>query len=230
MYRRKFRCLFYFMLLTKMVVAQTSNSQVYEGNKAYNKGAYQEAGKHYAEAFSKNQNREAEYNLGNALYQQNKFDSAKKYFGDVAATGVNTDLKASAFYNLGNSFMKEKKWEEAIKNYKESLKLKPENAAAKYNLEYAKKMILSQQGGGDKKKDEKQQEKQNKEQEQNKPEEKNENNQPPTSSPQKPKPLPSKLSKEQADQLLNALNQEEKKLHEKNERNKGMPMRLEKDW
>ncbi|HOZ50571.1 MAG TPA: hypothetical protein PLU17_01830, partial [Chitinophagaceae bacterium] len=46
----------------------------------------------------------------------------------------------------------------------------------------------------------------------------------------KPKPMPSKLTKEQADQLLNALNQEEKKLREKKDKVSGQPVKLEKDW
>ena len=43
-------------------------------------------------------------------------------------------------------------------------------------------------------------------------------------------PQPSKLSKQQADQLLNALQQEEKKLHDKMQKAKGSPSRVEKDW
>ena len=39
-----------------------------------------------------------------------------------------------------------------------------------------------------------------------------------------------KLSKQQADQLLNALQQEEKKLHDKMQKAKGSPSRVEKDW
>jgi hypothetical protein len=42
--------------------------------------------------------------------------------------------------------------------------------------------------------------------------------------------MPSKLTKEQADQLLNALNQEEKKLRDKKDKVSGQPVKLDKDW
>lgn len=47
---------------------------------------------------------------------------------------------------------------------------------------------------------------------------------------QKPQGQPSKLTKEQADNLLNALQQEEKKLQDKKEKGKGVPVKMEKDW
>jgi len=47
---------------------------------------------------------------------------------------------------------------------------------------------------------------------------------------QHPQPQPSKLSQQQADQLLNALQQEEKKLQDKNKKVQGTPVRMEKDW
>lgn len=48
--------------------------------------------------------------------------------------------------------------------------------------------------------------------------------------PQHPEVQPSKLSQEQAENLLNALRQEEKKLQDKKEKAKGTPAKLGKDW
>ncbi len=42
--------------------------------------------------------------------------------------------------------------------------------------------------------------------------------------------MPSKLTEKQADQILNALNQEEKKLRDKKEKGRGQAVKLEKDW
>jgi ABC-type Fe3+-hydroxamate transport system substrate-binding protein len=38
------------------------------------------------------------------------------------------------------------------------------------------------------------------------------------------------LSEKQAEQLLNALQQEEKKLQDKMKKEKGAPVRMQKDW
>lgn len=47
---------------------------------------------------------------------------------------------------------------------------------------------------------------------------------------QRPQGQPSKLSQQQAENLLNALRQEEKKLQDKKEKGKGVPVKLDKDW
>lgn len=48
--------------------------------------------------------------------------------------------------------------------------------------------------------------------------------------PRHPKPQPSKLSPKEAENILNALNQEERKLHNKREKTPVSPVRPEKDW
>ena len=96
-----------------------------------------------------------------------------------------------------------------------------------------------QQKNKDKKQDQQQKDQQKNDQQKQKEKEEDKNNQqqdPPKQDKQddknesKPKPMPSKLTKEQADQLLNALNEEEKKLREKKEKSNGQPVKLDKDW
>lgn len=222
-----------FMLAENILAAQSQNKGLYYGNKNYKEGNFKEAEENYLKAYEPKKNREAQYNLGNALYQQKNFDGAAKHFGEVATVTKDPSLKSSANYNLGNTFMEKKNWGEAIKAYKESLKSTPSLDAAKYNLAYAQKMKQQEEEQKKQQKDQQSKDKKNQEsaQDPNKEKEnKNQNNQPDKGDQDKPKPMPSKLTKEQANQILNALNQEEKKLKQKKERGNGIPVPLEKDW
>jgi tetratricopeptide (TPR) repeat protein len=234
--------------------AQTADQHIYDGNKLYGQGKFKEAAAEYEKAYQEKKNREAQYNLGNSLYQQKDFEKAAKQYTESASNTKNNSLKAASYHNLGNTFLEQKKYDEAIQNFKQALKVNPLAKETKYNLAYAqamkKKQDQQQKENKDKKDNNKDQQDKNKDQQQkdkkekeeqdktqqdkksqdekNKQDEQNKNQD--GKEKEKPNPMPSKLTKEQADQLLNALNQEEKKLRAKKEKGSGQPMRLEKDW
>jgi tetratricopeptide (TPR) repeat protein len=183
------------------------------------------------------------------LYQQKDFEKAAKQYTESASNTKNNSLKAASYHNLGNAFLEQKKYDEAIQNFKQALKMNPLAKETKYNLAYAqamkKKQDQQEKENKDKKdnnkdkqdKNKEQQEKDKKEKEEqdkksqdqkNKQDEQNKNQD--GKEKENSQSMPSKLSKEQADQLLNALNQEEKKLRAKKEKGNGQPVRLEKDW
>lgn len=200
------------------------------------------------------------FNLGNSLYQQGQLDQSRKVLEAAAKTAHNKDAKGEANYNIGNTYMQEKKWEDAVDYYKQALRNNPQDADAKYNLSYALEMMKKQNGGGGGKNNQKnknQQNKDNKQNQQNKDQQnkdqqnkdqqnKNDQNkneqqnkeqqnqqnkdQQDKNDQQHPQAQPSKLSEKQADQLLNALEQEEKKLQDKKQKEKGVPVKMEKDW
>ncbi|HMN33293.1 MAG TPA: tetratricopeptide repeat protein [Chitinophagaceae bacterium] len=222
-------------------IAQIANKEAYEGNKLYASGQFKEAESKYQSSLKNQQNKEIQYNLGNALYQQKKWDEANKQFTSVANVAKDKHLKSIANHNIGNAFLEQKKWDEAIQYFKQSLKQNPHSFETKYNLAYAQKMKQNQQNQNKDKNNQDKQNQQNQDKKEN--QDKNENQdkedkgqQPQNQQPQesqknnRPQPQPSKLTKDQAEQLLNALNQEEKKLKEKKEKEKGQPVRLEKDW
>lgn len=150
--------------------------------------------------------------------------------GAAAKSATDKPARSAANYNTGNTWMEEKKWQEAVNAYKQALRENPADADAKYNLSYALAMMKKNGGGGSnnnqQNKDKDKKDEQKKQEEQNKQEQQNDDQQ----EQQKEQPQPSKLSKQQADQLLNALQQEEKKLHDKMQKAKGSPSRVEKDW
>lgn len=229
------------------IFAQNSRKLIANGNKLYTQGKYKDAAALYGKALQSDTNntQKSAYNLGNALYKQKQVEPARKAYEAAAKKTTNKQEGAQANYNIGNTYMSEKKWEEAIESYKKTLRQNPQDADAKYNLAYAKTMLKKDGGGGkDKNKDDKKDDKkeqQKKDEEQKKDEQKKENErdkkeqQPKEGDQQKdengkPEPQPSKLSEKQAEQLLNALQQEEKKLQEKNKKRHGTPVKMEKDW
>jgi len=220
-----------------LTFGQQANMEMFAGNKLYEKGQYKEAAAAYQKAFETKKNREAQYNLGNALYQQKDFEQATKKFEEVARNTKDTKLKSSSNHNIGNTFLEQKKWDEAIQYFKQSLKQNPNAQDTKYNLAYAQAMKKKQEQDQQKqqKKDQQDQQKdQNKDNKDQEKDNKDQQNDPKKDEQQgdkeRPQPQPSKLSKEQAEQILNALNQEEKKLKEKKDKGKGTPIKLQKDW
>ena len=237
--------------------AQTNNSLILKGNKLYEEKKYKEASQEYEKALQKNPNNlPGIFNLGNSLYQQGQLDASRKVLAAAAKTANNKDAKGQANYNIGNTYMQEKKWEDAVDYYKQALRNNPQDADAKYNLSYAMEMMKKQNGGGGKNnkdqknkdqqnkdkqnqqnKDNKNKDQQNKDQQNKDQKDKGDQNkdqqnkdQQDKNDQQHPQSQPSKLSEKQADQLLNALQQEEKKLQDKKQKEKGVPVRMEKDW
>ena len=126
-------------------------SRVRRGNRAYERLDYDRAEERYREAQQLSDTCfEATFNLGDALYKQQRFDEAEKVFTALAADSTRNDLdRAHSYYNLGNSLFQQKKYQEALAAYKRSLRLNPADLETKYNYAYTKKYIEdNQQGGG----------------------------------------------------------------------------------
>lgn len=223
--------------------AQSSKKLIASGNKLYAEGNYKDAATQYGKAMQKDTTNigKGAYNLGNALYQQKQVEPARKAYEAAAKKTTDKKENAAANYNLGNTYMTEKKWQEAIDAYKKTLRNNPQDADAKYNLSYAQQMLKKEGGGGkdknkdDKNKDQDKKEQQKKEGDQDKKdpkegEDKKKEGDKENEDQEKPQGQPSKLSEKQAEQLLNALQQEEKKLQEKNKKKYGAPVKVEKDW
>jgi tetratricopeptide (TPR) repeat protein len=215
---------------------------VRKGNALYQQKKYDEAAKAYQQALQKQPGfLPGMFNLGDALMQQKKYDAARQVLDKAAQNAKMPDAKADARYNIGNSYMSEQKWQEAVDAYKQALRNNPQDADAKYNLSYALAKLRQQQqqdGGGDKnqqdkqdQKDKQNQQQQNQDQkEKNKQQQNQQGEQDQQKQPQHPQPQQSKISEQQADNLLKALEQDERKLHDRVQKGKAVPIRLEKDW
>ena len=208
-----------FTLSPILLHAQADRKLIREGNRDYSKGKYAESELAYRKAADRNnKSLDARFNTGDALYKQNKFDEAGKIFTENAGSTVDKKKKADSYYNLGNSLLNSKKLPESIEAYKNSLKLDPTNAHAKYNLAYAQDQLKQQQQQQQQQqqnKDNKDQKKdQNKDQDKNKDQQKDQDKQQDQKDKQQQEQQQG-ISKDDAQRLLDALANDEKKVQEK---------------
>ncbi|MEK6566450.1 MAG: VWA domain-containing protein, partial [Bacteroidota bacterium] len=111
-------CLFFFVTEGQ---SQTLRSHVSAGNRAYEKGNYNDAEVAYKKGLLEDpKSREAQSNLGNACYKQQRFDDAGRQFGNSAVAMTEATDKARSLYNIGNSLFKGDKLQESVEAYKQS--------------------------------------------------------------------------------------------------------------
>lgn len=129
---------------------QRERADIRQGNRAYYEGKYPEAEVGYKRAIEKNINSyEANFNLGGALYKQERYDDAEAAYGKLAQDGTDPRRQAATYYNQGNTYVKQRKLDEAIEAYKNALRLVPDDKEAKFNLAYAKKLKQQQEQNQD---------------------------------------------------------------------------------
>ena len=216
--------------------AQSVRSLVHSGNDEYTEGKYTDAEVNYRKALEK----EAElvqghYNLGNALHKQGKQEEAVRQYEQAINRAVDAETKANGYYNVGNSFLSQQKYQEAIQSYVEGLKLKPDDADAKYNLSYALDMLKQQeqQQKQQQNKDKNQQNQDNKNQQQDQQQQQQKQDQPPPKQQPQPQPSPQQqrqMSKEQAERILEVLKNSERDIQKKLRVRQAVRPRGDKDW
>lgn len=231
--------------------AQEDHKLLREGNKNYDKGKFTDAEDSYRKSLTKKADSyKGAFNLGDAYYKQGKYEEAINQFEMVSNRRVSKDTLARAYHNLGNSFLKnytaqpknitndsvnaekEKMLSNAVEAYKKGLKNNPADEDTRYNLSYASRLLRQQQQQNqqnkkdkDKDKKDKKDQKDQKDQQKDKKDEKSDKK-PPEQKPEE------KISKEDAQRLLEASNNEEKNTQDKLKREKaaGKKTQIDKDW
>jgi Ca-activated chloride channel family protein len=209
-------------MFSVVINAQSDKKFIRKGNREYEKSKFSDSEILYRKAIDKNkQSPDAVFNVGDALYKQNKFEDAGKQFIENTSLNEDKNKKSAGLYNLGNSLLKANKLKESIDAYKSSLKLQPDNSEAKYNLAYAQDMLKQQQeqekqqqqkdkDKKDQKKDKNKEEKKDQNKDEQKDQNKNQDQQKHGEQQQQ-----QEISKDDAQRLLNALANDEKKVQEK---------------
>lgn len=213
----------FFTTLALPSFSQNANTLIVNGNKAYKENNFNEAEKAYRNALKKTENNfTADYNLGNALYRKDSVDAAVGSYDKAITNTESNVLKQQAYYNKGVAYQKAKKLPECITAYKNALILNPNDEDARQNLQRALKEQQQQQQQNQK--DNKDKKKQNKDQKDQKKNDQQKD--------QEPKPQPSKISKQDAEEKLKSLLENEKQLQEKLHKIKGAaaPNSPDKDW
>jgi len=213
------------MFLPNSIFAQNEKLLIKKGNEAYEKKEYDKAITNYQQAAEKAPaNPTAQYNLGNAFYKNKKTDEAVQAYDNALSNSTSNTDKSKAFYNKGVVLQQNKKLPECIDAYKNALKLNPQDEDARQNLQKALQQQQQEQKKDKKdKKEEKKPKDDKKQKEKDKPKEEEKNDQ--------PKPQPSKLTKQDAEEKLKALLQQEKNLQDKLRKvNTATSAKPEKDW
>ncbi|MBC7126076.1 MAG: tetratricopeptide repeat protein, partial [Bacteroidales bacterium] len=132
--------------LTVNTFAQSEHKLIRRGNRAYSKNDYLESEVQYREALERNKHSfKANFNLGDALYKQNKFSDSDSIFNVINTSALSDADKSMIYYNRGNSLFKQNKFKESADAYKMALKYNPNDIDAKYNLSEALRMMQNQQ-------------------------------------------------------------------------------------
>ena len=235
-------------------IDKDSNNLTLDGNIEFSEKNLIEAEALYRKSISKDStNIAASYNLANSFYNKELNQEALNQYRSSIKKAKDKTILHKSFHNLGNLFMKNKDYQNAVNSFKNALLNNPKDDETRYNYVLAKELLKNQQKnnkkddkdkkndkdkkddeekkddkdskGDDKKeekKNDKKEEKKNDKKEENKNDNKNEKN----------KPKPNKISPEQLKNLLKAMDNEEKKVQKKVNKNKvkGVPVKNKKDW
>jgi Ca-activated chloride channel family protein len=213
-----------------------------EGNRLFAEGKYADAEKAYVDAQARTPGRpELLYNHGNTLIREKKYEPAVQQLRQAMSKG-DRGIQASSWYNSGNAFFEMGKYQDAAQAYVQALRINPADPDAKHNLELALRKVQEQQkqrgeGTGQQnqqqdrsQKPEPQDKHQTQASQQPRPSEAQERNKPANPQPTQGDRREGGFSKEQALQILDALQNQElveqKKRLERIERRKATG----KDW
>ena len=207
--------------------AQTDRQYIRQGNKQFEAGDYANAEVSYRKAVEKNpKNPKAAYNLGNALMAQKKDSAAIEQFQSAARIETNPLRKYQSFHNIGVICQTHKMYGEAIEAYKSALRLNPNDDETRYNLVLCKHQKQKQ----DKQNQQNQQNKDNQKKDEKKDEQKKDQNK--DEQKQKQQEQKPQMSKDNAEQLLNAAIQQEKQTQDRLKKAQQQPQRrnIQKNW
>lgn len=208
------------------------------GNRHYRAGRYAEAVEAYRAALADGDERpELQYNLGTALLRLGEYEAAQGHL-EAALADVEPELRQRALYNLGNRFLAEGRasgaaeqrdrlLDAAIEAYRSALRLAPSDQDAKWNLELALREQDQPPETPDQDDDDQQEERDD--------QAGGGGEQPRPNAPQGDEPRgggqnEAPLTPEQAEQILNAVEQDERELYQEQLRRGARETPVVRDW
>lgn len=240
------RKLIYILALLSISVAmsaQTDRKEVRSGNRQFRRENYKEAEISYRKALVKDSlSFAANYNLANVLYRGEHYDEAGKILETVREAAPASEYGADYFFNAGDIALAKKDYAAAVDAFKQSLLLNPGDLQAKENYIYARKMLENRQqnGGGqdnqqnqDDQQNQDNQDNQDNHQDRNDNQQNNQDQQDSQDGRNGQQPQPVKISPQQAQQMLKAMQAKEKETQDKVNREKAEALKSrqkEKNW
>lgn len=221
-------------LLPLSAMAQTDRDYIRSGNKSYRQKKYSAAEVDYRKALSLNpENPQALYNMGCALMMQNKASEAVKQYQKASNVETNKKRRAKIFHNIGVICQSGKMYAEAIKAYCEALRNNPSDNETRYNLALCKKLLKNNKNNNQKQNQNNKNDKQNgKDKQQNQKDKQGKNDDKNKQNQNKQNQQQPEMSKDNAEQLLNAAMQQEQQTQERLNKNRqqNRSKHLDKNW
>jgi len=208
------------------------------GNRHYRAGRYEQAVAAYRAALEDGDDRpELRYNLGTALLRLGRYEEAQQQL-EAALQDVDPALRQRTLYNLGNRFLEEGRGtaeaetrnrllDAAIEAYRDALRLDPSDQDAKWNLELA----LREQDLPPEEEPQDDQDQQDERDDQ----QGGGGEQPQPNAPQGDQPRgggqnEAPLTPDQAEQILSAVEQDERELYQEQLRRGARETPVQRDW
>lgn len=212
-----------FVSLCSVFAQKVERNYIRKGNRLYNDSSYIDAEINYRKALEINpKSTVSMYNLGNSLiYQQKNKDALEQY---VSASKMEKDKSKLSYiyHNIGVLFQRDKNYKQAIEAYKKALINNPKDDETRYNLSLAQKLLKDEQDN----KENNQKENKNNDSNNSSNNNKHDSSKSSQSSERDPK-----MSKENAEQLLNSVMQDERDVQDRIKKQQKLHGgRLEKDW
>ncbi len=220
--------LFFLTGIQGLYAQKAEREYIRKGNRQFNDTAFVDAEINYRKAIEANpKSATAIYNLGNALSAQDKLQDAMDQYQTAVSLEKDKNKLAKSYHNAGVIFQAGQDYEKSIEMYKQALRNNPHDDETRYNLALAQKMLKDQQNDQDQQ-DQNQEQNQDENNDQNNEEQQNQDQQQNQQDQQQDQ---NDMSRENAEQLLNAVMQDEKEVQDKVKKQQVIQGRtLEKNW
>jgi Ca-activated chloride channel family protein len=200
--------------------AKLDAGKIQKANNLYKQGKYSEALSLYTEAGADNpQHPVLNFNIGDVFYKTGRFENAADKFASAVI------IKQSD-YNKGNALYKMNKAQEALAAYKDAIIRNPDDIDAKFNYEFISRQLQQKNQQGNSDKDQK-----NKDEQKDKDKQKQDQKDKKQGDQEKTKQEQKQIDPKQAESMLQALQQKEKDIMKKLQKEKQVKaVKNKKDW
>jgi len=211
---------------------KTDRDYLRSGNKLYNDSLFIKAEVDYRKALDINpKSTDAMFNLGNALLMQQKVKEAMEQYESVSKVEKDKSKLAEIYHNVGVILQSAKQYPQCIEAYKESLRNNPKDDETRYNLALAQKLLKDQQQNQQNQDQQQQQQEQKEDKQEQNQDQQEQEQKDQQQQQQQQQQNKNEMSKENAQQLLNAVMQDEKNVQDKVKKQIQIQgKKLDKDW
>lgn len=230
-----------FLCSTLLASAQTMTEKdhIRRGYKLYADSLFEKAEIEFRKALEINpKSTDAMFSLGNALFNQipqsqEKGKEAMEQYVTAAKLETDKSKLARINHNLGVLLYMAQQYSQSVEAYKEALRNDPSDHETRYNLAKAMHMLKQQEQNQEQQQDQQQQQEQQEQQQEHQQEQQQQQqDQQQQQQEQQAQQSEEEISKDNAEQMLNAVMQDEKEIQEKAKQmmQQQRGKTLDKDW